>query len=108
MVLFDGRYELEISLIDNTTNLDFTADFLDAGDLNKDIFGRYLVDDCKYIADYAAAYAAGASADYPDLDPASVTLHSKLTDCNKSRYINQSYSFANDNKIRIRSKKKTA
>ncbi len=48
----DGR-TVEFKLVDRNTNIDFAEDWLNAGALQRDADGAYLVDDIDYIRDYA-------------------------------------------------------
>ena len=47
----DGR-TVEFKLVDRNTNIDFAEDWLNAGALQRDADGAYLVDDIDYIRDY--------------------------------------------------------
>ena len=47
----DGR-TVEFKLVDRNTNIDFAEDWLNAGALQRDADGAYLVDDIDYILDY--------------------------------------------------------
>lgn len=48
----NGR-TVEFKLLDRNTNIDFAEDWLNAGVLQRDTDGAYLVDDIDYIRDYA-------------------------------------------------------
>ena len=43
----------EVHLYDNDTGMDFVEEYLNAGSLNRDADGAYLVEDAHYIDDYA-------------------------------------------------------
>ena len=43
---------VEFKLVDRNTNIDFAEDWLNAGALQRDVDGAYLVDSIDYILDY--------------------------------------------------------
>lgn len=58
----DGR-TVEFKLVDRNTNIDFAEDWLNAGALQRDTDGAYLVDDIDYICDYAKDAITGCNPD---------------------------------------------
>ena len=58
----NGR-TVEFKLLDRDTNIDFTEDWLNAGALQRDADGAYLVDDIDYIRDYAKDAITGCNPD---------------------------------------------
>lgn len=58
----DGR-TVEFKLVDRNTNIDFAEDWLNAGALQRDTDGAYLVDDIDYICDYAKDAIKGCNPD---------------------------------------------
>ena len=58
----DGR-TVEFKLVDRNTNIDFAEDWLNAGALQRDADGAYLVDDIDYIRDYAKDAIKGCNPD---------------------------------------------
>ena len=58
----DGR-TFEFKLVDRNTNIDFAEDWLNAGALQRDTDGAYLVDDIDYIRDYANDAITGCNPD---------------------------------------------
>lgn len=54
----------EVHLYDNVTGIDFVEDYLDAGLLDRDVDGVYLVEDVQYIDDYANEACNGCNPDY--------------------------------------------
>lgn len=56
----------EIHLYDNDTGLDFVEEFLNAGGLNRNDEGAYLVEDAHYIDDYAAGACDGSNPDFEE------------------------------------------
>lgn len=47
-----------------SSGVDFTADWLDAGSLSRDVDGAYLVDSIDYIIDYATDAVNGCNPDF--------------------------------------------
>lgn len=58
----NGR-TVEFKLLDRDTNIDFAEDWLNAGALQHDADGAYLVDDIDYIRDYAKDAITGCNPD---------------------------------------------
>lgn len=58
----NGR-TVEFKLLDRDTNIDFAEDWLNAGALQRDTDGAYLVDDIDYICDYAKDAITGCNPD---------------------------------------------
>ena len=58
----NGR-TVEFKLLDCDTNIDFAEDWLNAGALQRDADGAYLVDDIDYIRDYAKDAITGCNPD---------------------------------------------
>ena len=56
----------EIHLYDNDTGLDFVEEFLNAGSLDRDADGNYLVKDVHYIDDYATEACNGSNPDFEE------------------------------------------
>lgn len=56
----NGR-TVEFKLLDRDTNIDFAEDWLNAGALQRDADGAYLVDDIDYIRDYAKDAITGCN-----------------------------------------------
>ena len=54
---------VEFKLLDRDTNIDFAEDWLNAGALQRDADGAYLVDDIDYIRDYAKDAITGCNPD---------------------------------------------
>ena len=58
----NGR-TVEFKLLDRDTNIDFAEDWLNAGALQRDADGAYLVDDIDSIRDYAKDAITGCNPD---------------------------------------------
>lgn len=58
----NGR-TVEFKLLDRDSNIDFAEDWLNAGALQRDADGAYLVDDIDYIRDYAKDAITGCNPD---------------------------------------------
>lgn len=56
----------EIHLYDNDTGLDFVEEFLNAGALDRDADGTYMVEDVHYIDDYATGACDGSNSDFEE------------------------------------------
>lgn len=56
----------EVHLYDNSTGLDFVEDFLNAGSIDRDANGAYLVNDVHYIDDYATGACDGSNSDFEE------------------------------------------
>lgn len=54
---------VEFKLVDRNTNIDFAEDWLNAGVLQRDTDGAYLVDDIDYILDYVKDAIKGCNPD---------------------------------------------
>ena len=56
----------EVHLYDNDTGLDFVEEFLNAGSLDRDADGTYMVEDVHYIDDYATGACDGSNSDFEE------------------------------------------
>lgn len=56
----------EVHLYDNDTGLDFVEEFLNAGMLDREANGTYLVEDVHYIDDYATSACDGSNTDFEE------------------------------------------
>ena len=56
----------EVHLYDNVTGLDFVEEFLNAGSLDRDDDGAYLVKDVHYIDDYSTGACDGSNSDFEE------------------------------------------
>lgn len=56
----------EVHLYDNDTGLDFVEEFLNAGGLDRDADGTYMVKDVHYIDDYATGACDGSNSDFEE------------------------------------------
>lgn len=56
----------EVHLYDNDTGLDFVEEFLNAGGLDRDADGTYMVEDVHYIDDYATGACDGSNSDFEE------------------------------------------
>lgn len=54
---------VEFKLVDRNTNIDFAEDWLNAGALQRDVDGAYLVDSIDYILDYVKDAINGCNPD---------------------------------------------
>lgn len=54
---------VEFKLVDRNTNIDFAEDWLNAGALQRDVDGVYLVDSIDYILDYVKDAINGCNPD---------------------------------------------
>ena len=67
MIIRDAKgITAEVHLYDNDTGLDFVEDYLNAGRLNLDADGTYLVEDARYIDDYATDACNGSNPDFDE------------------------------------------
>ena len=67
MIIRDAKgITAEVHLYDNDTGLDFAEDYLQAGCLNLDADGTYLVEDARYIDDYATDACNGSNPDFDE------------------------------------------
>lgn len=58
--------DAEVHLYDDITGLDFVEDYLNAGCLDRDADGNYLVTDAHYIDDYATGACNGSNPDFEE------------------------------------------
>lgn len=56
----------EVHLYDKDTGLDFVEEYLDAGSLEREADGTYLVKDARYIDDYATEACNGSNPDFEE------------------------------------------
>lgn len=56
----------EVHLYDNDTGLDFVEEYLNAGSLDRDADGNYLVKDVAYIIDYTTDACNGSNPDFEE------------------------------------------
>lgn len=56
----------EVHLYDNDTGLDFVEEYLNAGSLDRDANGAYMVEDVRYIDDYATGACDGSNSDFEE------------------------------------------
>ena len=56
----------EVHLYDDITGLDFVEEFLNAGSLDRDADGTYMVEDVHYIDDYATGACDGSNSDFEE------------------------------------------
>lgn len=56
----------EVHLYDNNTGMDFVEEYLNAGSLDRDADGAYLVKDALYIDDYATEACNGSNPDFEE------------------------------------------
>lgn len=56
----------EVHLYDNDTGLDFVEECLNAGSLDRDADGNYLVKDVSYINDYITDACIGSNPDFEE------------------------------------------
>ena len=56
----------EVHLYDNDTGLDFVEEFLDAGSLDRDADGAYMVGDAHYIDYYVTGACDGSNTDFEE------------------------------------------
>lgn len=65
MIIKDAKgVTAEVHMYDNVTGIDFVEDYLNAGTLDRDADGAYLVDDVYYIDDYASDACNGCNPDF--------------------------------------------
>lgn len=65
MIIRDAKgITAEVHLYDNVTGIDFVEDYLNAGLLDRDADGAYMVDDVYYINDYATDACSGCNPDF--------------------------------------------
>ena len=57
---------VEVHLYDKDTGLDFVEEYLNAGSLDRDADGNYLVNDARYIDDYATEACNGSNPDFEE------------------------------------------
>ena len=56
----------EVHMYDNDTGIDFVEEYLNAGALDCDADGAYLVEDVHYIDDYAKEACNGSNPDFEE------------------------------------------
>lgn len=56
----------EVHLYDKDTGLDFVEEYLNAGTLDRDADGNYLVKDVPYIIDYTTDACIGSNPDFEE------------------------------------------
>lgn len=56
----------EVHLYDKDTGLDFVEEYLNAGSLDRDADGNYLVKDVVYIIDYTTDACNGSNLDFEE------------------------------------------
>ena len=67
MIIKDAKGVIaEVHMYDNVTGIDIVEDYLNAGSLERDADGAYLVDDVYYIDDYATDARNGCNPDFED------------------------------------------
>lgn len=67
MIIKDAMGHIaEVHLYDNDTGMDFVEDYLNAGALDRDANGAYLVEDVHYIDDYATEACNGSNPDFEE------------------------------------------
>lgn len=67
MIIKDTKGNIaEVHLYDKDTGLDFVEEHLNAGSLDRDADGAYLVDDVHYIDDYATGACDGSNPDFDE------------------------------------------
>lgn len=67
MIIRDAKgITAEVHMYDNVTCVDFVEDYLNAGTLDRDADGVYLVNDVYYIDDYATDACNGCNPDFED------------------------------------------
>lgn len=65
MIIRDAKGIIaEVHLYDNDTGLDYVEEYLNAGLLDRDADGEYLVEDVHYIDDYATDACNGSNPDF--------------------------------------------
>ena len=67
MIIKDAKgITAEVHLYDDITGLDFVEEFLNAGSLDRDADGTYMVEDAHYIDDYATGACDGSNSDFEE------------------------------------------
>ena len=67
MIIKDALgYTAEVHLYDNDTGMDFVEEYLNAGSLERDEEGAYLVKDVPYIIDYTTDACNGSNSDFEE------------------------------------------
>lgn len=67
MIIKDAKgITAEVHLYDDITGLDFVEEYLHAGGLDRDADGTYLVEDARYIDDYATEACNGSNPDFEE------------------------------------------
>ena len=67
MIIKDAKgITAEVHLYDDVSGIDFAEEFLNAGGLNRDDNGAYLVKDVAYIIDYTTDACNGSNPDFEE------------------------------------------
>lgn len=67
MIIKDAKgITAEVHLYDDVSGIDFVEEFLDAGGLKRDDEGACLVEDARYIDDYATGACDGSNPDFEE------------------------------------------
>ena len=67
MIIKDAfGHTAEVHLYDKDTGLDFVEEYLNAGSLDRDADGNYLVKDVPYIIDYTTDACIGSNPDFEE------------------------------------------
>lgn len=67
MIIKDALgHTAEVHMYDNDTGMDFVEEYLNAGSLDRDADGAYLVEDVHYIDDYATEACNGSNPDFEE------------------------------------------
>lgn len=67
MIIKDAKgITAEVHLYDDVSGIDFAEEFLNAGGLNRDDNGAYLVEDAHYINDYVTGACDGSNPDFEE------------------------------------------
>lgn len=67
MIIKDALgHTAEVHLYDKVTGLDFVEEYLNAGSLDRDADGNYLVKDVPYIIDYTTDACIGSNPDFEE------------------------------------------
>lgn len=67
MIIKDALgHTADVHLYDKDTGLDFVEEYLNAGSLDRDADGNYLVKDVPYIIDYTTDACIGSNPDFEE------------------------------------------
>lgn len=67
MIIKDALgHTAEVHLYDNDTGIDFVEEYLNAGSLERDADGTYIVEDVPYIIDYTTDACNGSNSDFEE------------------------------------------